>query len=760
VNNKFVSVLVILAAVGVAGSLQQARAQTTPAGASSGNDALEEVIVTAQRRQEDLQKVPIAVTSLSIQDLSASNVTSVQDIATLVSGFIGPGDNGMQSPHLRGIGSQVGSPGIENSVALYVDGVYIGATSPALFGLSYVQQVDVLKGPQGTLFGRNTTGGLVQISTWDPSDRPEAEGELGYANYNKFSGSAYFNAPVSSSVSTNVAIAASSQGNGWGKNLLSGKDVYRTDLNLTFRNKWDIRFSDATKLKISVDYEKINETGTFAYRPETGSTSYVGPPPQFLPPGALPPPPLMYTSTLSGWDVNSNSDQKNNTEAYGLSGRLSHDLGFATLSDALAYRRSKFDLLGFDADKTPLDYFTVDWYNVNKQLTNELQLASNAAGPVNWTVGAFYYHAVDDTHQPITWGALAPVLPGPPITPPIGQLLLVNLNDSIVTESYAGYGQADFKIASATTLTTGIRFSHDSHHITGESDTTGTGGFFPAPPIDDSFSKSSTSARVALSQQLSPDAMIYASYNRGVKAGGYNPVVVNNLPYTDEQLDTIEAGSKFKFLDNRARLNFAAFYNKYKNIQVQKFQSGGPPLIYNGPAAKSYGVDVDFEFRPVTNFRVRGTLEALHSEFTDFAQADILVPQVFGTAPNTITAGYTDTVGSATGNALPDAPTFTASLAPIYTIPVSYGSYELAGTWSYNSGFTTTPGLELKQAAFNMLGASLQFIGPDKRYYLKLWGSNLSNEQVAMNLTLSTTGSVVGLLAPRTFGITVGRSFL
>src|SRR5580692_8210616 len=104
-----------LAAAGVAGSLQVASAQTAAPIASSGNDALEEVIVTAQRRQEDLQKVPIAVTHISNQDLAESNVTSVQDVATLVSGFIGPGDNGMQSPHLRGIGSQVGSPGLENS---------------------------------------------------------------------------------------------------------------------------------------------------------------------------------------------------------------------------------------------------------------------------------------------------------------------------------------------------------------------------------------------------------------------------------------------------------------------------------------------------------------------------------------------------------------------------------------------------------------------------------------------------------------------
>jgi iron complex outermembrane receptor protein len=379
---------------------------------------------------------------------------------------------------------------------------------------------------------------------------------------------------------------------------------------------------------------------------------------------------------------------------------------------------------------------------------------------VNWTLGAFYYHAVDDTHQFINWGALAPVLPGPPITPPIGQLQLVDTKDRITSESFAGYGQADFKIASATTLTTGLRYSHDSHHLAGYSNTTGTGGFFPAPPVDNSFSKSAVSARVALSQQLSEAAMVYVSYNRGVKAGGYNPVVVNNVPYDDEKLETLEIGSKSTFLDNRARLNVAGFYNKYKNIQVQKFQAAGPPIIYNGPEAKSYGVDVDFELRPVANFKLRGTLEALHSEFTRFDQADILVPQVFGTPPNTLTAGYIDTTGSATGNPLPDAPKFTASLTPTYTIPVTYGSYEMSATWSYNSGFTTTPGMELEQPAFNLLGASLQFIGPEKRYYVKLWGSNLTNKEVAMNLTLSSNGTYVGLLAPRTFGITVGRSFL
>jgi iron complex outermembrane receptor protein len=733
-NNKMLGKIF---ALGVASALVYSRplsAQTASTETAS-HDTLQEVVVTAQRREENLQKVPIAVTAVSSEDMAASNVKSVQDLTTLVSGFIGPGNNGMQSPHLRGIGSQVGSPGIENSVALYVDGIYIGATTPALLGLNDVQQVEVLKGPQGTLFGRNTTGGLLQITTRNPSATPALEAELGYANYNATSASAYVNAPVNSNISTNLAVQASNQGEGWGKNLLSGKDVYRTDLNLTLRNKWDVRLGDATKFEFIGDYEKVNETGTFAYRPIKGSTVAVAP--------------TTYTSTVSGWDVNSNSDQRNRTEAYGLAGRLSQDLGFGTLSDTLAFRHSKFDLLGFDADKTPLDYFTIDWHTLDKQWTNELQLASNGSGPLKWTAGVFYYHAVDDTFQPLNWGALAPVIP--PFVAPIGQLQRVVLSDSIVTSSYAGYGQADYQILPATTLTAGLRYSHDNHSITGHNDTTGTGGFFPGPPIENSFSKNSEVWRLALSQQLSDDAMIYGSWNRGVKAGGYNPVVVSNAPYTDEQLDTFEAGSKLTFLDNRARLNLAGFYNKYKNIQVQKFQPGGPPIIYNGPAAKSYGLDVDFELRPVSELKIRGTLEALHSEFTDFSNADILIALATG--------GYMDTTGSATGNPLSFAPKLTASLAPTYTIPVSYGSYDLSGTWSYSSGFTTTPGLEVRQPAYNLLGASLQFTASANRYYVRFWASNLGNEQVAMNLTVSTTGTAVGLLAPRTFGVTVGAKF-
>jgi iron complex outermembrane receptor protein len=155
-----------------------------------------EIIVTANKRAENIQDVPITITAVSGEALADSGVKSLQDLTTLVSGYVGPGDIGFQSPHLRGVGSQVSSPGLENSVALYVDGIYIGATSPALLRLNNVAQIEVLKGPQGTLFGRNTTGGLVHVQTRNPSQDFEASLEGGYANYETVNGAGYLNVPL------------------------------------------------------------------------------------------------------------------------------------------------------------------------------------------------------------------------------------------------------------------------------------------------------------------------------------------------------------------------------------------------------------------------------------------------------------------------------------------------------------------------------------------------------------------------------------
>lgn len=746
-------------ATALGGPVQLTLAQGTSA--QPEGVVLDEITVTAQRRSEDLQRVPIAVASMSPDDLASSNISTIQGLTAVVPGFVGPGENGMAPPHVRGIGASGTGLGIEAAFATYVDGIYIGALSPALGGLTYVQQVDVLKGPQGTLFGRNTTGGLIQINTRDPGDELRAESEIGYGSYQKIDGQFYLNVPVSDRVSTNFAVSAGSQGEGYGKNLVTGEDAYRTDLRVMARNKWDVRFTDETELKLGLDYEKVDETNTFAYRPVYGVTTNIFHPNTF--PLPVPPAGQTYTSLVDGWDTNSLKDNENHVIAYGLSGRLSHDLGFATLSNQLAYRYTDMKMLQYDATKTPLDFFVVDRLNVSKQWTDELQLASNGNDRFTWTTGIFLYRNANEGSQALDYGALAPSPPG------LGKLQSQLVTSKLVDESVSAYAQTDFKLTDTTTLTTGLRYSYDQHEISGRQVTTGANlaavTVTPNASVPEtSFSKGSFSWRVALAKQLTPDAMVYGSWNRGTKTGGYNPIVLTNPPFDEEVLDAYELGTKLSFLDNRARLNVAGFYNDYTNMQVQRFPVSGPPIYYNGAGARSYGVDVDLEIRPVASLTIRATLELLDSEFTDFPNATLLQPGPFGgfedARINLATGAPANPMPTANGTSLPYAADVSASLVPTYSVPLGTGTLDMSATWTHNSGFYAAPGKEISQPAYDAFGANLTFTGQDGRYWVSLWGSNLTNEQIATTMTVTVNGSTVGLAPPRTYGLKLGFNFL
>jgi len=228
------------------------RAQT-----SQSDTPIEEIVVTAQRRRENLQDVPITVQAFSAQALESSGVTNAADLARVVPGMTMPTSAGYTLPHLRGVGITAIGPGIENSVALYVDGVYRGSSSSDAIALNNIASVEVEKGPQGTLFGRNATGGLIQVSTKDPEVGPlSGSADLGYANYQTTSGDLYLTGG-SELIAGDVAVKASHQNQGWGVNVATGQDVNATDLDLSLRSKWLIRPTDSTKVTVIFDYADV-----------------------------------------------------------------------------------------------------------------------------------------------------------------------------------------------------------------------------------------------------------------------------------------------------------------------------------------------------------------------------------------------------------------------------------------------------------------------------------------------------------------------
>jgi iron complex outermembrane receptor protein len=510
-----------------------AMAQSGTGSAAADEDTgLQEIVVTANKRSENLQNVPIAISAVTGEGLEEAGVKSLQDLTNLVSGYVGPGDIAFQSPHIRGVGSQIASPGFESSVALYVDNIYIGATSPALLKLGNVAQVEVLKGPQGTLFGRNTTGGLVHVQTRNPTQDFEADLEAGYANYDTISGNLYLNTPLGSNSAVNLSVQGSGAGKGWGVNLDTGSPNYKLQSEWAVRNKWDIGIGENTRFMIIGDFESHKDIGFFTKRNVFGAKINPG-----------------YTSTVKGWDVNAASDARVRSKAWGLAGRLTHDFGGVTLTNTLAYRDTEFDLIDFVANSAPTGSDDVHffWYNKDKQWTNELQLSSNGDGPLKWTVGAFYFDNQHLSHQP--------AVPGP-AGPPFSFVT----DSNVKNKSLAGYGQVSYDITPNTTLTGGLRYSHDKQSVSGTFvHTPAFFSFLDAVSTLPDRSKGAVSARLSLAHRFTDDAMVYVSYNRGTKSGGFSPVQINNPPFGDEKIDAYEVGAKLSFMDNKARFNLAGF---------------------------------------------------------------------------------------------------------------------------------------------------------------------------------------------------------
>ena len=694
---------------------------------------LEEILVTAQKRTENLQDVPMSIAVLDGAALRAAGASNLDNIKALVPGYQGPGDAGNSPPHIRGIGSQTLSPGNESAVAYYIDGIYISTLNRALIDLNDIAQIEVLKGPQGTLFGRNSTGGLVSITTRSPGDHLEAEAEAGYANYRTVSGSLYVGGPVSERVSADFALQSAHQGEGWGRNLYDGRDTAQDDLDLSLRSRWVLRLAESTTLQLIADYERNRTVGLTTTRPVTGEGSLFGP----------------ITPSPAGWDINEDALPTETSRAYGLTARLEQGLGFATLTSLTGYRNASSTNPALDADGTPLTLITVVYDPTNWQVSEELQLASPTGGAVEWTGGLYYYRAQDALNLVESYG---PILQ--PVTGFQGQSALAQQR----TDSYSAYAQGSYAFTESTRATLGGRYTRERRSLHQEqsftlldgTDVTGAQSSPATAPREISTENNVVTWRAALDQKLSQSVLAYVSASRGFKSGGFNLSSFTNPAFKPETLTAYEAGVKSTLLDRRLRLNGEVFHYDYQNIQVSQI-AGTFNVLYNGPSARVNGVDADADLKVTERFSLNAGAEWLHAVFGPFPNAVLSAALPMG--------GYSQTAGSATGNHLPQAPDFSASFTPGYSVPTTLGRFDLASTYSYNAGYFTEPDNRLRQSAYSLLSASVLYTAPAEHFTLRLWGRNLTNAQVAEFLQTSTLSTLERLNAPRTYGVTFGYKY-
>ena len=697
--------------------------------AAESHSVIEEVIVTAQRRPERLQDVPVAVAAVTSEQLVSQGISNTLDLGRSVPSLTMTNFGGYALPRIRGIGNNVIGAGYEGGVATYVDGVYIAAAPASLFSFNNIERIEVLRGPQGTLFGRNATGGLIQVITREPSSTLGGSIELGLDNYRTTTADVYVTGGLASSLAADFAGHVSSQDEGYGVNRFNGEDVYKMKEDIALRSS--LLFTSPggnTGVRVTGDYEK-NEGSMYAPVKLAPGTSTV------FPQGYL----------NSEWDINSDLQPYSRFEGAGASVSIDQKLGFAQLTSITAYRQST-NLIIEDIDATPTPGVNLLVRQPDNQLSQELQLGANPSSSIKWVAGAYYSQSASKFDP--SGVSFSGIFQAPT---PFGPLAAANTHGRQRVDALAGYAQATAPIADQTNLTLGIRYSTERHRLdaTQSVDIAGGPANVPLPPIPDQSQRFSRPTwRVSLDHRFSPEFMAYASYNRGFKSGGFNVAAPTDPAYKPEKLDAYEIGLKSDLFDGRLRLNSSAFYYDYTNLQVIKY-TGTVTTIYNGASARVYGLDADFEARLNSNFSLSGGFTLLHDRFTDFPAA-VIATQVPG--------GVITTVGSAKDNRLPQTPDIAANVSADYHHPVAFGEIGLNVSYSYNDGYFTQPDNILAQPSYDTLAATLRMEFPHG-IGLRLWGRNLTNSLIAQNLSAGQFNSVVTYGAPRTFGVTVTANF-
>jgi iron complex outermembrane receptor protein len=554
---------------------------------SSASDSLAEITVTAQKRTENLQDVPIAITAVTREQLQSANLVTANDLPTLVSG-LSIGDTALYfQPHLRGIGTAAFGAGVENPVALYVDGVYYPSQLEAPTDLADVSQISVLKGPQGTLFGRNATGGVIQMTTRDPQQNFGGDVETSIDNYVTSRNYAYVTGGITPDLAANVSVRYTTQGDGWGRNVYNGDPVERANKDFSARNKWVFTPADGTTVRLNMDYSNISNSLGGNFSPAPGSTPLL--------PG--------YVQSDNPYDVDTYQTGRNHDQNGGISLELQQSLGFADFVSISSFRSYNF-YENLVVSLTPVPGIDIQDAENGRDVTQELQLVSRSGGAIQWATGVFYFRNEASINPVITslHGFLAPT----PFS--FGAQEVV---DTLTTQSVAPYAQATIELGPRAHITLGVRDTWEERTLNGS-----INGFLEngipigllAPYFDERIRLQLPSYRAAFDFKLTDDLMAYASYNRSFKSGGFNGNNPANAPYLPEILNAYEIGLKSELFEHRLRLNLAPFYYDYKNIQETNY-IGALANFYNGASAKLYGIDLDGVFQVTKSLKLSTTAE-------------------------------------------------------------------------------------------------------------------------------------------------------
>lgn len=728
-----------------------ALAQTEDPGAAPTRS--DEIVVTAQRRNESLVDVPISVSTVSGAQLNESGVGGMESLANVVPGLRIDSSGAFFQPSIRGVGTAIAGSGASANVASYIDGVYKPNALANDFEFIDVASIQVLKGPQGTLFGRNATGGAILVTTREPSFEPTMSIRASFGSFNTYAGAMFLSDRVTDNLAVSLAVGGS-HSDGWIHNTFTDRSANPID-EFTARLKFLYTPNNATEFTLSIDAFSQDDPTLYAVSAYNGwsNAAFFGVP----------------LSVNRPREVDLEGDFAHVARGAGGSFKAEFDLGWATFTSLTAGHWDEGnEYTNQTASRFPLDGTTssspgavelivtgADWNYTESTYSQEFNLGGQT-GPFDWVTGLFFYYD-KTTYSPFNLSLYGPLGPGGILFAPFpwpassyeNQASLPFSAFSGISKSYAAFADVTYN-AGPWHFTLGARYSIDNAGVEFTSYPQIANGFTAVSGLSDDKDFYSFTPRAVIRYELTPSSNIYLSYAQGTKSGLFNTsgYLAQMTPVNPEDIDAIEVG--YKVDGDGWRFEASAYNYDYQNLQVATY-IGGAAFFQNAESAEIYGGDIHLAADLTENFSVDLGLAYTHTEYVDFPNAALQVfDPVFG-----VLNGTTDV----SGFEMQRTPEFSGTLGLTYNAPMAGGEIEWNANYSYRSETSFDFARTLTQDGYGLLNLRVGWTDPDARWTFALSGQNVLDEEYLIQVLPNAGGfgAVYGRPASVMFQVSYDR---
>ena len=714
-------------------------AGVTPQAGVAGDGS--DIIVTAQRRSERLQDVPASITALSADALSKSGVQNTAELAKTVPGITMTFYGSFLQPSIRGVTSTGANLGENSNVALYLDGVYQPQQIATLIDLPDVEQIEVLKGPQGALYGQNATGGAILVASKAPSFTTEGLLSASYGNFDAVNVRGYVSTPISDKIAASISGGYQDR-DGFRRFVINGQRDRGLNAKVV-RGKLLLEPVETAKITLTGFYSNRIDSAMYAGFAINGNSigyaaSLAG---LGIPSLAVPPSPKV-TSTKQ---FSTDPDVFTRIKSTGGSMRVEYDVGAGTINSTTAYSHNRITYLS-DADFTAVNIGVSTTDPLTGQyFTHETNFVSEKFGAFSFLVGGFYLNGNEAFHN----NRFDLFVPTAPPTPKI-VIPVSNQNARVDKEIFAGYGELTFQATDELVITAGGRYTRERQRaFTDQAIFAPGAGQTKVPNLVEypggSVVFSKFTPRVTARYEVTPSSNVYASWGRGFKSGVINTTNYTIAPVKPEVIDAYEIGYKGRPLDT-VRFNIAGFLYDYKNLQSVVFVPGQAYITQNAATARVKGVDFDLSWSVTPEFTLSGGGSFLDGKYRRFPGAANYVPTGTGHIPSTI---------DLSGRRMLRSPKFSGNIAANYQIETGAGILAAYGSIFHTSSYGMEPTGRLRQGAYTTADAELSF-QPDAVAGLRLvvWGKNLTDKAYLASALVAAGLADGGSYAePRTYGV-------